>query len=102
MNAKRRVTAAASTVLLAATLVAGTASAASAAPTGCSYEIVGRTASSYCASGTGWHRVFVMQRHILPDVGLIPIASEWQPPGTVSSVQITYHQVLYARVETSG
>ena len=43
MNAKRRVTAAASTVLLAATLVTGTASAASAAPTGCSYEIVGRT-----------------------------------------------------------
>jgi len=102
MTVKRKITAVSSAAMLTAALVVGTGPGASAAPQGCGYEIVGRIASSHCASGTGWHRIFVMQRHILPDVGLLPIWGPWQPPGTVSSVQITYHETLYARVETTG
>ncbi|MEV5407891.1 hypothetical protein AB0K60_03490 [Thermopolyspora sp. NPDC052614] len=102
MNAKRRVTAASSTVLLAATLVLGTASGASAAPQDCSYTIANLTASSFCASGTGEHRIFVMQRHFLPEVGQIPIYGPWQPVGTVSSTGITPHEILYVQIQRRG
>ncbi|GAA3075693.1 hypothetical protein [Streptosporangium carneum] len=102
MNARRRASAACATALLTAAMVAGTASSASAAPTGCSYQVdhATSTASSYCASGTGEHRVFVLQKHFDPSVGYIPIYSEWAPAGSVSSTHITGHTIISVQVQT--
>ncbi|MFF4418517.1 hypothetical protein ACFYY8_38815 [Streptosporangium sp. NPDC001559] len=100
MNARSRVSAVCATALLTATMVTGTATSASASPTGCSYQINGQTASSYCSGGTGEHRVFVLQKHFLAEVGYIPIYSEWAPAGTTSSTWITAHQIVSVQVQT--
>ncbi|MEV8638697.1 hypothetical protein AB0395_44275 [Streptosporangium sp. NPDC051023] len=102
MNARKRVSAACATALLTAAMVTGAASSASAAPIGCSYEVNTSTltASSYCSGGTGEHRVFVLQKHFLAEVGYIPIYSDWAPAGTVSSTHITAHQIISVQVQT--
>ncbi|MFC6083427.1 hypothetical protein [Sphaerisporangium aureirubrum] len=90
------------TALLTAGLVAATGPGAAAVPTGCGvqYSAVERWATSYCASGTGEHRVRVLQRHFLPEVGLIPIIGPWQPAGTVSYTGISPHTIVNVWVET--
>jgi hypothetical protein len=103
MNARRLVAAASATAFLTVGLVAGTATGASAAPTDCSYQYSTgspRYASSFCASGTGWHRIRVLQRHFLPEMGLIPIEGPWAPPGATSYTGITPHQIVNIWVET--
>lgn len=102
MNVKRWVAAASTISLLAAGFVTGTATGALAAPTGCGYQISGLTASGFCSSGTGEHRIFVMQRHFLPEIGQIPIYGPWQPAGVASTTGITPHTILYVQVQTRG
>ncbi|GAA3414649.1 hypothetical protein [Streptosporangium vulgare] len=98
----RRWAAACATGLLTAGLVTGTASSASAAPENCSYQVntQERWASSFCATGTGEHRIRVLQKHFLAEVGYIPIIGPWQPAGTVSFTTITPHTTVSAWVET--
>ncbi|GGS64124.1 hypothetical protein GCM10010156_23990 [Planobispora rosea] len=100
MNVRRWTTLVSATALAATALVTGTATAASAAPTDCSHQVSGLQASSYCATGTGEHRIRVLQRHFLPEVGLIPIIGPWQPAGTASVTGITPHQIVSIWVET--
>ncbi|GIH94499.1 hypothetical protein ACFFMN_18890 [Planobispora siamensis] len=100
MNARRWTALASATAFATTALVTGTASGAYAAPTGCSYQISGLQASSYCTTGTGEHRIRVLQRHFLPEVGLIPIIGPWQPAGTASVTGITPHQIVDVWVET--
>ncbi|MEO3810300.1 hypothetical protein ABGB17_14965 [Sphaerisporangium sp. B11E5] len=100
-NTKRAVSASV-TALLAAALVAGTGPGAAAVPTGCTvqYSAAERWASSFCASGTGEHRVRVLQRHFLPEVGLIPIIGPWQSAGVVSYTTISAHTIVNVWAET--
>ncbi|MFI7133968.1 hypothetical protein ACIBQ1_50415 [Nonomuraea sp. NPDC050153] len=101
MNARRW---AAPTALLTAALVLGPVPAAHASPTGCTSQLntQDRWATSLCTSGTGEHRIRVLQRHFLPEVGLIPIEGPWQPVGTVSYTGITPHTTVSFWVETRG
>ncbi|WP_283134463.1 hypothetical protein [Rhizohabitans arisaemae] len=72
-------------VLLAVGLVAGTAGAAHAVPTGCSRGISGSLYYTNCTGGTGEHRIFLIEAHWLPGSSMIT-TGPWQPPGTISSV----------------
>ncbi|MFC4585164.1 hypothetical protein [Sphaerisporangium corydalis] len=101
MNARRWTATACATVLATAGLVAATASGASAAPTGCSYQLntQERWATSYCSAGTGEHRIYVLEKHFLAEVGYIPVFGPWVPAGTVSSTGIPPHQIIDIRVE---
>jgi hypothetical protein len=103
MNA-RKWSATAATITLTAGLVVAAAPNALAAPTDCSYQLntSERWASSYCASGTGEHRIHVMQRHFLPEVGLIPIEGPWAPAGSTSFTTISPHTTINVWIETRG
>jgi hypothetical protein len=104
MSTRRWIAAASATTMLVAALVAGTASSAQAAPTNCSTQVntQQRWATSFCSSGTGEHRVRVLQRHFLPEVGLIPIEGPWVPAGSVSYTNISAHTLVNVWVETRG
>ncbi|SEG40220.1 hypothetical protein SAMN05444920_102889 [Nonomuraea solani] len=101
MHARTR--AAGAALLTTAILVAG-APSAYAAPADCGYQISTgeRWATSLCTSGTGEHRIRVLQRHFLPEIGLIPIEGPWQPVGTVSYTGISPHTTVSVWVETRG
>ncbi|WP_283134458.1 hypothetical protein [Rhizohabitans arisaemae] len=79
-------------VLLGSGLVAATADAAHAVPTGCTYwtyyQGTFRYAASNCTGGTGEHQIFVVQRDISPPYGLIWANGPWRPPGTPSTLRI--------------
>ncbi|MFC4112201.1 hypothetical protein [Nonomuraea zeae] len=100
----RRWAAGAATTLLTATALVAAAPGALAAPTDCGYQLdtQQRWASSLCTTGTGEHRIRVLQKHFLPEVGLIPIEGPWQPAGTVSFTNITPHTTISVWVETRG
>ncbi|MBG0829245.1 hypothetical protein HS041_15865 [Planomonospora sp. ID67723] len=100
MNARKRAAVVSAAAFLTTAMVTATAPGASAAPTDCSYQVSGRQASSYCATGAGEHRIRVLQRHFLPEIGLIPIIGPWQPAGTASVTGITPHQIVDIWVET--
>ncbi|PZG19849.1 hypothetical protein C1I98_37775 [Spongiactinospora gelatinilytica] len=102
MRARKWLSGASATALLTASVVIGTASSASATPTGCSAQVSGLTASSYCSGGTGEHRVHVLQKHFLPDVGPILILGPWTPVGSTSSTNITPHTIVNVWVTTRG
>ncbi|MBT2229313.1 hypothetical protein [Nonomuraea sp. NEAU-A123] len=103
MNA-RKWSAVAATATLTTGMVFGTAPSAFAAPSDCSYQLnTGeRWASSYCASGTGEHRIHVLQRHFLPEVGLIPIEGPWVPAGQTSFTGISPHTTISVWIDTRG
>ncbi|WP_018352794.1 hypothetical protein [Longispora albida] len=74
---------------------------AQALPEQCSYTIdqYARTASSFCASGTGEHRIWVKQCHFLPEVGCsIVMWGEWKPAGQVSSTYISAHTIREVQI----
>ncbi|MFC5822800.1 hypothetical protein [Nonomuraea insulae] len=104
MHARRRWAAGAATAILTSALFVAASPSAFAAPTGCTYGLDTQTrgAWSLCTSGTGEHRIRVLQRHFLPEVGLIPIEGPWQPAGTVSYTGITPHTTVSIWVETRG
>ncbi|MEO3854276.1 hypothetical protein [Acrocarpospora sp. B8E8] len=104
MGTRKKIVAASATAVLAAALVVSTASSALAAPTDCSYQLntQQRWASSFCATGTGEHRIRVLQRHFLPEVGLIPIEGPWVPAGSTSFANISAHTTISVWVETRG
>jgi hypothetical protein len=94
--------------LLAVGTVVGTATTAVAIPSDCtiSYGSAPRpgggtqlTASSFCASGTGEHRIYVRQQHFDPTAGPIVCIGPWAPVGASSTTGITPHQIVEARVE---
>ncbi|MEU7827875.1 hypothetical protein [Nonomuraea sp. NPDC049129] len=103
MNA-RKWSASAATLTLTIGLVLGLGPSAFAAPTGCSYQLntAERWASSYCTSGTGEHRIHVLQRHFLPEVGLIPIEGPWAPAGATSYTGISPHTTISVWIDTRG
>ncbi|GAA3601919.1 hypothetical protein GCM10022419_102800 [Nonomuraea rosea] len=103
MNA-RKWAAAAATTFLTATALVGAAPSALATPANCSYQLdtQQRGAFSQCTTGTGEHRIRVLQKHFLPEVGLIPIEGPWQPVGTISYTGITPHTTISIWVETRG
>ncbi|GII65612.1 hypothetical protein Skr01_56970 [Sphaerisporangium krabiense] len=71
---------------------------AAAAPTDCSYQVddVSYEASSYCSSGTGEHRIRVVQSGGRESVG------PWAPAGSISFTNISAFRVIDAWVETRG
>ncbi|RBQ17577.1 hypothetical protein DP939_24775 [Spongiactinospora rosea] len=102
MRARKWLSSASATALLTAGVVFGTASSASAAPTGCTYQVSGLTASSFCSGGTGEHRVHVLQKHFLPDAGPILAVSDWAPVGSTATTRITPHTIVNVWVSTRG
>ncbi|GIH27145.1 hypothetical protein Aph01nite_54550 [Acrocarpospora phusangensis] len=104
MGTRKWVAAASATTMLTAALVAGTASSAQAVPTNCSTQLntQQRWATSFCSGGTGEHRIRVLQRHFLPEVGLIPIEGPWVSVGSVSYATISPHTTINVWVETRG
>ncbi|MEV4174239.1 hypothetical protein [Nonomuraea sp. NPDC049709] len=100
----RKWAAGATSALLTSALLAVASPSAAATPTGCTAQLDTQTrgAWSLCTSGTGEHRIRVLQRHFLPEVGLIPIEGPWQPVGTVSYTGITPHTTVNIWVETRG
>ncbi|GAA1669442.1 hypothetical protein GCM10009733_078590 [Nonomuraea maheshkhaliensis] len=104
MHARRRWAAGAASATLTTALLAAASPGASATPTGCTAQFATETRGAYslCTSGTGEHRIRVLQRHFLPEVGLIPIEGPWQPVGTVSYTGITPHTTVSMWVETRG
>jgi hypothetical protein len=101
MNATTRL---AGTVALSALVAAGallgTASAATAAPTGCSVSFGSNFAQSQCTGGTGEHRVVMQQQHFLPGVGPILCVGPWVPVGSVSFTNCANHTIVSVRVDT--
>ncbi|GAB2958727.1 hypothetical protein GCM10027280_54300 [Micromonospora polyrhachis] len=87
------------TVALATTISVGAASPAVATPTDCSYSVSGYTASSLCASGTGEHRVKVLQRHLQYGDAIL-IEGPWKPVGETSTANLTPHRTERVWVET--
>ncbi|MGH3241364.1 MAG: hypothetical protein ACRDNL_13375 [Spirillospora sp.] len=88
-------------VVAAATALVGTASSASATPTGCTAVAIDyRNAQSQCTGGTGEHRVIMRQRHFDPNIGEVDCVGPWVPVGAVSHVLCGVHQVVSVRVET--
>ncbi|MEV0584317.1 hypothetical protein [Nonomuraea sp. NPDC050310] len=87
MSLRRRVAALAGSAALALGTAALLPSPALAAPTGCTAWVSGNMAYSQCTGGTGQHSVAVQQWH--PYAGPILVTGPWQPPGTISSTQIT-------------
>ena len=91
------------TVLTTAGLVAVTPASALAAPTDCTITFgPNRTVQSYCASGTGEHRIRMVLRHFLPEVGRIPVEGNWAPVGGISITGYPPHTIENVWVETRG
>ncbi|TMQ96169.1 hypothetical protein ETD83_21615 [Actinomadura soli] len=88
------------TVLATATALVGTASSASAAPTGCSVVNGGNFAESRCTGGTGEHRALMRQQHFNPAVGVIACEGPWVAPGAVSRAPCAGYPVISVGVET--
>ncbi|MGY0233749.1 hypothetical protein [Longispora urticae] len=101
MTTRRWTSAVALSAALTAGLLAGTGGSASATPSGCSYtlDLANRTASSYCSGGTGQHRIWVLEKHFLAEVGYIPVWGPWVAPGEVSFTRIPQHTVVDIRVQ---
>ncbi|WP_283134461.1 hypothetical protein [Rhizohabitans arisaemae] len=101
MRVKRWAASLSASALLAAGLVAGTAGAAHAVPTGCGPGLHpdGYYYSS-CSGGTGEHRIVIIERHHLPGVGPIDRYGPWQPVGTLSTISPRYSGVTNAFVLT--
>ncbi|MEV7013917.1 hypothetical protein [Streptosporangium sp. NPDC051022] len=104
MNARRLAATAFATVLAATGLLAATTSGAYAAPTGCTYTLDPvpgeHGASSYCSGGTGQHRIVVMEKHFLPEVGLLACDGPWVSAGQTSYTRIPYHPIVQIRIDT--
>ena len=103
MRIRRLLAAPCIVTLLAASAVIGTATSAAAIPSDCTitYGFNGsqRTASSFCASGTGEHRIYVRQQHFDPTAGPIVCIGPWVPVGATSTTGITPHTIVDAHVE---
>lgn len=96
---KRSVIALSLTAALTTAISAGAATPAAAAPSDCSYNVSGYTASSLCTTGTGEHRVKVLQRHLQYGDAIL-IEGPWKPVGETSTVNLTPHRTERVWVET--
>ncbi|WP_067451943.1 hypothetical protein [Actinomadura macra] len=75
------------------------AQSASASPTQCSASFTAGTASSFCASGTGEHRIVCFYTHHIPGVGTIMSYGPWQPAGSTSSTYCPSDRVTNSFIE---
>ncbi|MEU9885273.1 hypothetical protein [Sphaerisporangium sp. NPDC051011] len=71
--------------LLAVALPGGTAYAL---PADCTTWVSNGYVSSLCTSGTGEHQVYLVARHVNPQVGVITNEGPWVPVGSVSTARI--------------
>ena len=86
--------------LIAAGTLVGSATNATAIPSDCTISFgLPRTVSSLCVSGTGEHRIRMLQRHFNPAIGLIPIEGPWVPVGATSTSGYTPHEIVDVWVE---
>ncbi|MFC0532792.1 hypothetical protein [Phytohabitans kaempferiae] len=92
------------TALTTAGLGALSPASAQAAPSDCTISFNGnpRSVQSYCASGTGEHRIRMVLRHFLPEVGRIPVEGNWAPVGGVSIAGYPPHTIENVWVEKRG
>ncbi|WP_055478026.1 hypothetical protein [Sphaerimonospora mesophila] len=87
--------------MLAAGLVAGTAPAAHATPTGCTTSVTSdtATATAHCTGGTGQYRVAVSVLHANPSVGWVANWGPWVTAGNDSSCYVPPGTIMSLRVE---
>ncbi|MEU9884328.1 hypothetical protein [Sphaerisporangium sp. NPDC051011] len=72
--------------LLAVALPGGTAYAI---PSTCSTWVSsGGYVNSLCESGTGEHQVYLVARHVNPQVGVLTNEGPWVPVGSISTARI--------------
>jgi hypothetical protein len=102
MKAKRLATALSLSALMTAASLAGVASSASAAPTGCTLTYGSNWAQSSCTAGTGEHRVHMLQQHFMPGVGPIACAGPWAPVGSPSYTTCAHHTIVNIWISTRG
>ncbi len=69
-------------------------------PGNCTISNTSNSASSLCTTGSGQHRVVMVQRHFDPSVGLIACEGPWVAVGQTSSTRCTNYQIVSVRVET--
>ncbi len=99
---RRLATLASLATLVTAATVAATASSAAAAPTGCTVTNGYNWAQSLCTGGTGEHQAYMLQKHIMPEIGYIPCPGNWAPVGQYSYAQCASHQIVLVTVYTRG
>ncbi|MFF4417185.1 hypothetical protein ACFYY8_32080 [Streptosporangium sp. NPDC001559] len=85
--------------LLTGALLIGGASGANAAPENCKVSTSGSYASSYCASGTGQHRVGVTILHANPSVGYVYSVGPWVSAGATSTAYLPPGTIVSLRTE---
>lgn len=102
MNTRRWAATASATLLLTGGLLAGTATSAFAAPENCTASYTGSWASSLCTTGTGEHRIMVLERHFMPGAGPILVEGPWAPVGSVSYTKIPPHEIVNVWIQTRG
>ncbi|RCG30562.1 hypothetical protein DQ384_14755 [Sphaerisporangium album] len=71
--------------LLAVALPGGTAYAI---PGTCSTWVSNGYVNSLCETGTGEHQVYLVARHVNPQVGVITNEGPWVPVGQISTARI--------------
>ena len=102
MKARRLVTAVALSAALIPAGVVALQTAAAAAPTDCTLTYGSNWAQSLCTGGTGPHQIHMIQRHFLPEVGLIPCVGPWANVGQVSYTQCANHTIVSVYITTQG
>ena len=94
--------------LLAAAAVVGTATSAAAIPSDCSISYGSQpapwggtqpTVSSFCASGTGQHKIHMTQRHFDPTAGPIAVEGPWANVGSYSTTTYPPHTITNVWIE---
>src|SRR5215470_2830606 len=102
MKVRRLATFASLATVTIAAGVFGVASSASAVPTNCTLTYGSNWAQSICTGGTGEHQVNMLQRHFLPEVGLIACPGNWAPVGQISFTRCANHTIVNVWINTRG
>ncbi|WP_157631930.1 hypothetical protein [Catelliglobosispora koreensis] len=102
MKARRLATVVSLSAVLTAGSVVGMVSSAAAAPTNCTITYGSNWAQSLCTGGTGQHRIHMIQRHFLPEVGLIACQGPWANVGQVSYTPCANHAIVNVFITTQG
>ncbi|MFD0887015.1 hypothetical protein ACFQ08_20915 [Streptosporangium algeriense] len=99
MKASKWAAALSTTALLTIGTLMSAASGANAAPDNCTVSTSGSHASSYCASGTGQHRVGVTLLHANPSVGYVYSVGPWVSAGATSTASLPPGTIVSLRTE---
>ncbi|MBB5868224.1 hypothetical protein F4553_001603 [Allocatelliglobosispora scoriae] len=82
--------------------IAGTATGAAAAPTGCTITYGSNWAQSICTGGTGQHRINMLQQHFMPGAGGIICNGNWAEVGQISYTPCANHTIVNVWITTQG